>query len=232
MQGPLHKKVRNELAERIARGELRPGDRLPAERTLQDDFGVARSVIRQALGGLSRDGLVVSAYPRGYLVLGPRIPWISRLRLLRDEPWRVLIGDVVRASASEPVAEALAVDPGTPIVERHSELRGADSDECWGLGLSSYPLDAVDDDGRAILLSPDEIDYDDLERAFGRRIVGYQERIRARRTTQTERSRLQLPAAEPVIEMARVSRTTTIPISYFVFVGRADRFEADYLLQP
>ena len=37
------------------------------------------------LAGLARDGLVVSAYPRGYLVLGPRIPWLSRLRLLSSK---------------------------------------------------------------------------------------------------------------------------------------------------
>jgi len=232
MQPPLHKQVRAALETRIASGELRAGDRLPAERALQDEFGVARSVVRQALAGLSRDGLVVSAYPRGYMVLGPRIPWISRLRLLRDEPWSVHITDVREALASERVAAALDIPVGSPVAERHSELRGRVTEDPWGLGLSSYPLSLVDDGGQAILLGQAEIDYDDLERAFGRRIVGYHERIRARLPTSTEQSRLHIARHAPVIEMARISRTTTIPISYFVFIGCADCFEGDYLVQP
>jgi GntR family transcriptional regulator len=232
MQPPLHKKVRAALEARIVSGDLGAGDRLPAERALQDDFGVARSVVRQALAGLSRDGLVVSAYPRGYTVLGPRIPWISRLRLLRDEPWSVLITDVKEAVASERVAAALDVPIGSPVAERHSELRGRVTGDPWGLGLSSYPLSLAHDAGRAILLGQREIDYDDLERAFDRRIIGYHERIRARLPTPTEQSRLHIARHAPVIEMARISRTTTIPISYFVFIGCADCFEGDYLVQP
>jgi hypothetical protein len=50
--------------------------------------------VRQALAGLARDGLVVSAYTRGYHVLGPRIPWLTRLRLLAHEPYDVEMIDV------------------------------------------------------------------------------------------------------------------------------------------
>jgi GntR family transcriptional regulator len=220
------------LESRIASGELGPGDRLPAERALQAEFEVARSVIRQALASLSRDGLVQAAYPRGYVVLGPRIPWISRLRLLHDEPPTVVMSEVGEAVASEIVAEALGIPSGSPIAERHSTLRGATSGQTWGLGLTSYPLPAADEAGRSILLGQTEIDYDDLETAFGRRIIGYHERIRARQPTHHEQARLDSGPDVPVLEMARISRTTTIPISYFVFVGRADCFEADYLIQP
>jgi DNA-binding FadR family transcriptional regulator len=76
----LAQNVRAVLAARIAGGELQPGDRLPAERELSAEFGVTRTVIRQALAGLARDGMIVSAYPRGYDVLAPRIPWLSAER--------------------------------------------------------------------------------------------------------------------------------------------------------
>ena len=57
--------VRAAVAARIAGGGLRPGDRLPAERDVLAEFDVARSVIRQALAGRARDGMIVSDYPRG-----------------------------------------------------------------------------------------------------------------------------------------------------------------------
>ena len=65
MQGTLHKKLFDDLAGRINRGQLAPGDRLPAERRLAEDYGVARSVVRQALAGLSRDGFAAASYPLG-----------------------------------------------------------------------------------------------------------------------------------------------------------------------
>lgn len=230
MQGPLHKQVRTALSARIARGELGRGERLPAERALAEQFGVARSVIRQALAGLARDGLVVSAYPRGYLVLGPRIPWLSRLRLLSEEPWDVEVISVREVPASPRDATTLRIDVGDPIAESVHELRGVHSGEPWGLGLSRYPLDGLDAPARALLLRPDILDDDDVERAYSRRIVGYHERISARPPTRREQTSLDIGPIEAVLVVARTSRTTTNPISHLAFIGRSDRFEVDYLI--
>jgi DNA-binding GntR family transcriptional regulator len=229
-QGPLHRQVRTALSARIGRGELRPGERLPAERALSEEFGVARSVVRQALAGLARDGLVVSAYPRGYLVLGPRIPWLSRLRLLSDEPWDVEVISVREVPASRHDAATLGTDVGDPVAESMHELRGGESDEPWGLGLSSYPLDGLDAPARAVLLGPDMLDDADVEQAYGRRIVGYHERISARLPTDREQTSLDVGPFEPVLVVSRTTRTTTDPISHLTFIGRSDRFEVDYLI--
>jgi GntR family transcriptional regulator len=230
MQGPLHKQVRTALSARIGRGEMRRGERLPAERALAEQFGVARSVVRQALAGLARDGLVVSAYPRGYLVLGPRIPWLSRLRLLCDEPWDVEVIDVREVPASPSDATTLRIDVGDPIAQSVHELRGGDSGEPWGLGRSHYPLDWLEAPARALLLRPDILADEDVEQAYGRRIVGYHERISARPPTRGEQRSLDIAPTEPVLVVARTSRTTTNPIAHIVFVARTDRFEVDYLI--
>src|SRR3954468_24002463 len=143
MQGSLHKKLRHDLAARINSGELRPGERLPSERQLVDQYGVARSVVRQSLAGLTRDGLVAPAYPRGYHVLGPRILWLPRLRPLADEPSDLENIDTARSHAGDREAATLGIAPGDPVVIRPFELRSRKSGEPWASGMTIHPLDGV-----------------------------------------------------------------------------------------
>ena len=232
MYEPLHKNVRAALAARIAGGDLQPGDRLPAERDLSTEFDVARSVIRQALAGLARDGMIVSAYPRGYDVLGPRIPWLSRFRLLIDEPWDVDIIDTALRPASPEDADTFRIAPEDAVIVCPFELRGAHSHEPWALALATYPLDAFNDAARTLLLDSGFVDDDELERVSGRRLVGYHERISARLPTADESDRLDIPATAPVLTLARTARTTTTPISRLSITARPDRLEVDYLIEP
>jgi DNA-binding GntR family transcriptional regulator len=188
-------------------------------------------VIRQALAALSRDGWIASSNQRGYTVLGPRIPWISRLRLLSDEPWTLTIDDVRQDVAPDDVAEALMIPAGASVVVRESHTAHTSSGERWSSGASYYPTDGLQDDSIAILMTPGEMDYDDIEAAYGRRILGYREIIRARAPSSTEAQAFDITDRLPLIEVHRTSSTTGVPVSTFTFVGRSDRFEADYLIQ-
>jgi DNA-binding GntR family transcriptional regulator len=230
MHESLYKTVRTNLAARITRGELRPGDRLPAERDLAAEFGVTRTVIRQAIAGLTRDGMVVSAYPRGYHVLGPRIPWLSRLRPLVDEPWEVENIDSAERPATPQDADTFGINPGDPVALCPFELRGADTHTPWALALASYPLEAFNDATRTLLLSSGFIDDDQLERVSGRRIVGHHERIRARLPTAHESERLEIAVTQPILAITRTARTTTTPIAQLTVAARTDHFEVDYLI--
>jgi GntR family transcriptional repressor for pyruvate dehydrogenase complex len=59
--------VRARLAERIASGELAPGSAVPAERSLSEQFGVARTSVREALQGLVSLGVVERRGNRMYV---------------------------------------------------------------------------------------------------------------------------------------------------------------------
>lgn len=59
------------IEEQIHTGALRPGDRLPPERKLVEQFGLSRSVVREALQALSERGLIESHVGRGTFVRLP-----------------------------------------------------------------------------------------------------------------------------------------------------------------
>jgi GntR family transcriptional regulator len=65
---PLFLQVHRRVADAIASGALRPGDRLPPERTLLEELGVSRATIRRALRQLVEDGLVDAVPGRGWFV--------------------------------------------------------------------------------------------------------------------------------------------------------------------
>ena len=54
----LSEEVCVDLQRRIARGEIKPGDRLPTEKALGEAFGVSRAVVREAIARLKADGLI------------------------------------------------------------------------------------------------------------------------------------------------------------------------------
>lgn len=66
-----YERIVEQIEEAIARGELRPGQRLPGERELMAQFSVGRSTVREALRVLQANGLVRSrpGDPRGAEVL-------------------------------------------------------------------------------------------------------------------------------------------------------------------
>jgi len=63
-------KIAGDLQEQIARGKFKPGERLPAERSLCAVFGVGRTTVREALKSLVVRGLV-RREGRGAVVADP-----------------------------------------------------------------------------------------------------------------------------------------------------------------
>jgi DNA-binding GntR family transcriptional regulator len=64
----VYVQVADNLAARIERGELAPGARLPAERDLATEYGVAYDTIRRATALLRERGLILTIVGRGTYV--------------------------------------------------------------------------------------------------------------------------------------------------------------------
>ncbi len=65
---PLYQQIVDELAERIESGAYGPGDKLPSERALCDEFEVSQITVRRALRELAHLGRVYSRHGLGWYV--------------------------------------------------------------------------------------------------------------------------------------------------------------------
>lgn len=89
----LTQKVIAGLRQQIEAGALKPGDKLPTEPRLIEQFGVSRTVIREAVASLRADGLVEPRHGVGVFVRTP--PAKQDLGLLMQDPEK--ISDAIEA---------------------------------------------------------------------------------------------------------------------------------------
>lgn len=72
--GNLTQELVRIVTEQVHRGELRPGDRLPTEAVMADQYSVSRTVVREAVSRLNAAGLVQTLHGRGTFVVTSATP--------------------------------------------------------------------------------------------------------------------------------------------------------------
>lgn len=70
---PIYLRIVEAIVEQLDQGEPAPGDRLPTERALAEDFGVNRRTVRRALDVLAQRGLIERVQGSGTFVSQPRL---------------------------------------------------------------------------------------------------------------------------------------------------------------
>lgn len=113
--------------------ELAPGDAIPSERILCDQFGVSRMTVRQAVDALVVEGLLDREQGRGTFVAPTKVDLEVRLSSFGEEMQRrgmepasrVLSAEVVAATPD--IADALDILPGERVYSLH-RVRLADGE--------------------------------------------------------------------------------------------------------
>ncbi len=145
---PLYYQLENVLREKITSGGFEPGDRMPTEIELIEEYGVSRITVRQALQALADDGLIERKQGRGTVIAArksrkKRFSGMIHLTGSLDEliemgmdtPVKVLEMNRVDADLHE--AELLEIKVGTPIY-RLKRLRLRDN-KPFGLIINYLP---------------------------------------------------------------------------------------------
>lgn len=120
----LHELIANQLRAEIRSGVRPPHGRIPSESMLCASFRVSRVTVRQALGKLERDGLIVRHQGKGSFVTGTRPDQdLGRLTGLAEAlatQGRVVTNHVLALRTIEApveVAGRLQLEPGSSVVE-------------------------------------------------------------------------------------------------------------------
>ncbi|WP_313110120.1 GntR family transcriptional regulator [Atlantibacter sp.] len=74
-QKPMYRQIADAIGQQIERGELKSGDALPTESALQEQYGVSRVTVRQALKMLTEQNVIESIQGSGTYVKEERVQY-------------------------------------------------------------------------------------------------------------------------------------------------------------
>ncbi len=240
---PAYRQVADDIRAKINAGEYGPGDQLPSERDLVDAYGVSRPTIRDAIGLLRTDGVVIAEHGKGVFVRSaPPVIRLAMSRLSRTEREAnrgAFLGDAATGGFTptsavriyfEPadvrVADLLGVDPGTEVCVRDRVMSA--NDVPVQLSMSRLPRTLTAGTAIEQENAGSGGSYARLEEA-GHRLAYFTETVGARMPTPAEASTLQLTAGTPVVTVTRIAFTTTdTPVEVNDIVMAADRFALVY----
>jgi GntR family transcriptional regulator len=203
---PLYAQIRNLLRERIRLGEWSADEPMPTEDELVSHFGVSRTTVRQALGQLVNEGLVVRKAGRGTFARQP-------LMVLRMQHWHSLGVDIAQRGlrSSKLTLSLEKLHARDELAHRASEIaegevlhlkqvRYADDvpivifDHYFPFELSGFLADMPVDDPKFR-----------IQQALAERGIELQSakgEISATTATEIEAKYLQVPTGTPLIEIA------------------------------
>lgn len=217
---PVYRQIAGVLRDAIERGELAPGDRLPSESELMRRFNVAQGTVRNALGLLRGEGLVVAEHGRGvYVRTRPRLRRLGHDRFARrhreagkaaylaeseteDVKPSVEVLFVGPEKAHATIAKRLNMRTGSKVLVRRR--RYLSDDHPTELATSYIPWELAK--GTPMVEEnpgPGGV-YARIEEA-GRRLDHFDEEITARMPTPEEAKALRLAAGTPVLTLVRTA---------------------------
>ena len=224
------KQIADDLRALVTTGELSAGDKLPSERELSDRYHVAPQTVRQAVGILKHEGLVVGQAGRGVFVRtrGPLIRLgtdrFSRAKRAAGKSaqqaeaeamgrsFRQEVLELAEVPASARIAAHLGVNEGEPVFKRYRrEYVGEEPNQ---IAASYYRPGIVNGTAVTEQSTGPGGSYARLEEA-GYTLTEFYEEFNARMPTPDEVRLLRLPAGTPVMCVLRVAYSDDQPVEVF-----------------
>ena len=226
---PRYQRVADQLRQEIADGLRRPGDRMPSENVLADQYSLAPGTIRQAVTQLVSEGVLERFQGKGTFVRRPSFDQslFRFFRFLGRPGERVIPEGRILRRAVEPaprhVGERLELDADAPAI-CISRLRLLSGDpvlleEIW-LSFDDFsPIMQVTDKQLGPLLYPI---YDEL---CGRTVASAEEVLSVDIAAEDTAEVLNCPPGAPVAVIERLAKGYDgAPLEWRRSIGRADQF--------
>ncbi len=219
---PLHYQLERFLRQGIENGRFAPHSHLPTEQELQDYFDLSRTPIRQAIGKLVADGLVMRRRSQGTIVLSrPFEEDLQSLSSFTEEVKRrgqrpsARVISFRNERASEEDCRYLEIEPQTRIwsIVRVRSI----NDEPVGMILSHIPIRRAphlqqgdfSEEGEAQSI------YHVLEHLHDVKLVRATEYFDAVSLDEESAALLKLPVGSPILSRLRISYSTDgKPVAY------------------
>lgn len=232
---PMYVAIARDLREKISQGELRPGDQIPTEKALMEEYGVSVTAVRSAIQQLRGEGLIVSRQGKGSFVSEQKEIFRTAARYRRNGMAPNLAEEKdggwvneVRAEHSEiPATKDIAQRLQIQVDEMVSQAiyRWRVDGELVQISTQWEPLSITGNTpirrpAGAEVGAPDVITRFD---SIGFRVTLVDEETRARMPTPEEIQLLRLPEGVPVLRIRRTHFSGETPVETANIVIRADR---------
>jgi GntR family transcriptional regulator len=219
---PLYQQLASLLRGQIRTQALEPGERIPTEAELAQQYDISRNTVRLALDVLRNEGMITSQQGRGAFVRSePPLKYFasqtgSRRKRLQADRRRDTFAQQIEAQGKTPrqistvevipadseIASRLSINPETDVAVRRRIMYA--NDEPLQLGDSYYPLEMVRDS--KIMNSADVIEgTDQVLEDLGYVPNRYEDEIAFRMPTSEEATQLYLNPSTPVARLVRIS---------------------------
>lgn len=234
---PPYRRIAEEIIDRIKRGDLKPGDRVPSVRDIVRAEGVSSATASRVPAVLRELGYADSLVGVGTIVRVPRPAMqgaerLTRLRASRasfDEGERVEIVALLREEASQDVADALGVEAGAEVALRRRRYLDAGG----VVTVSTTWVTAAVADAAPEFLEPGPLPtmtFGLIEERTGRRAVRRRDTVEVRPVPEDIAELLGVEAGAEGLVMVNLYRDQDgEPTEYAVdFIGPGRSLSAEY----
>jgi GntR family transcriptional regulator len=226
---PLYQRLRDQLAEQIAKNRWRPGEAIPTEAALSAEYELSTGTVRKAIDALVSEGILERQQGRGTFIRRPQFQ-SSLFRFFRFQSAsgerqvpesRILSIEPVAAPSA--VAQALGRPSDAPVIRivrlRLLEVQPVLAEEIWLPRSRFQPLLETDLSLKGPLLYPI---YEDL---CGQVVAYAEETLTAESVNDVHARLLQVPINSPVVVIERLARDYAgTPLEWRRSRGHAEHF--------
>src|SRR6266571_1222568 len=205
---PRYYQLKEIMREKIRSGEWQPGDLIPSERELGEQYGISRMTARQAITELVNEGLFYREQGKGTFVSQRKITqqlihltgFTEDIRARGQRPGTKVLSATMHP-ADEETAEKLRINPGT-LIFRLQRLRLAD-DEPLAIELSQISFKGCEG------LLEEDLEHNSLyrllEAKYGIALMEADQELEAGLTGSEEAQLLKISVASPVLFTRRIT---------------------------